>query len=114
MAVSVSNPPRFRWFVFSQAEDGIRDWSVTGVQTCALPIWPSPSPSRPNCFAIPRCGQGSSRPPIRSEERRVGEECRSRWWPYHLKKKQKEIDVMYVSRVDGRIERHTCRDKCAL
>jgi len=24
-------------FVF-QAEDGIRDWSVTGVQTCALPI----------------------------------------------------------------------------
>src|SRR5262249_56777211 len=25
--------------VFFQAEDGIRDWSVTGVQTCALPIW---------------------------------------------------------------------------
>src|SRR5262249_57940588 len=24
---------------FCQAEDGIRDWSVTGVQTCALPIW---------------------------------------------------------------------------
>src|SRR5262249_59035285 len=24
--------------VFFQAEDGIRDWSVTGVQTCALPI----------------------------------------------------------------------------
>src|ERR1019366_9921225 len=23
-----------------QAEDGIRDWSVTGVQTCALPIYP--------------------------------------------------------------------------
>src|SRR3712207_8130524 len=23
----------------------------------------------------------------RSEERRVGKECRSRWWPYHLKKK---------------------------
>src|SRR5262249_56845755 len=23
-----------------QAEDGIRYWSVTGVQTCALPIWP--------------------------------------------------------------------------
>ena len=32
-------------FFFFQAEDGIRDWSVTGVQTCALPIsgtgWPS-------------------------------------------------------------------------
>src|ERR1019366_10646233 len=25
-------------FVVFQAEDGIRDWSVTGVQTCALPI----------------------------------------------------------------------------
>src|SRR5262249_58629599 len=26
-------------FFFLQAEDGIRDWSVTGVQTCALPIY---------------------------------------------------------------------------
>src|SRR2546430_10283759 len=26
------------WFFF-QAEDGIRDLTVTGVQTCALPIW---------------------------------------------------------------------------
>src|SRR5256886_17349898 len=26
----------------------------------------------------------------RSEERRVGEEGRSRWWAYHLKKKKKE------------------------
>src|SRR3712207_7735204 len=25
---------------FFQAEDGIRDIGVTGVQTCALPIWP--------------------------------------------------------------------------
>src|SRR2546426_8344899 len=32
-----------RWvlwfFFFFQAEDGIRDYKVTGVQTCALPIW---------------------------------------------------------------------------
>src|SRR2546429_4791521 len=28
-------------FFFFQAEDGIRDVAVTGVQTCALPIWPS-------------------------------------------------------------------------
>src|SRR5437016_8851176 len=29
----------FCFFIFFfQAEDGIRDWSVTGVQTCALPI----------------------------------------------------------------------------
>src|SRR2546430_13707161 len=26
-------------FFFFQAEDGIRDLTVTGVQTCALPIW---------------------------------------------------------------------------
>src|SRR5215213_185203 len=28
------------WLFVFQAEDGIRDWSVTGVQTCALPICP--------------------------------------------------------------------------
>ena len=27
------------YFFFFQAEDGIRDYKVTGVQTCALPIW---------------------------------------------------------------------------
>src|SRR5256885_9754812 len=27
------------WFFFFQAEDGIRDYKVTGVQTCALPIY---------------------------------------------------------------------------
>src|SRR3989442_109967 len=32
-----------RFFFFFQAEDGIRDADVTGVQTCALPIWPRPS-----------------------------------------------------------------------
>src|SRR5690554_5114475 len=26
----------------------------------------------------------------RSEERRVGKECRSRWWPYHTRKKKKD------------------------
>src|SRR2546430_16124983 len=30
----------------------------------------------------------------RSEERRVGKECRSRWSPYHLKKKRKDIVVV--------------------
>src|SRR2546425_11381415 len=34
-------------------------------------------------------GRGSWRAMLfRSEERRVGEECRSRWLPYHLKKKK--------------------------
>src|SRR6266516_7247990 len=30
--------------------------------------------------------QGSSQLPFRSEERRVGKECRSRGWPHHTKK----------------------------
>src|SRR6266511_570058 len=30
------------YFFFFQAEDGIRDFHVTGVQTCALPIWIRP------------------------------------------------------------------------
>src|SRR5207253_6811649 len=30
------------FFFFFQAEDGIRDGHVTGVQTCALPIWSAP------------------------------------------------------------------------
>src|SRR5260221_6029517 len=38
---------RSRAFFFFQAEDGIRDHCVTGVQTCALPIFPAhPSPGR--------------------------------------------------------------------
>ena len=32
------------FFFFFQAEDGIRDISVTGVQTCALPIYPGGDP----------------------------------------------------------------------
>src|SRR5688572_30977158 len=34
------------FFFFFQAEDGIRDLTVTGVQTCALPIYPCSTPSR--------------------------------------------------------------------
>src|SRR5438093_6277659 len=41
------------FFFFFQAEDGIRDWSVTGVQTCALPISPSPAVVRE---AVPAYG----------------------------------------------------------
>src|SRR2546430_17159604 len=36
----------FLFFFFFQAEDGIRDLTVTGVQTCALPISPGPAPAR--------------------------------------------------------------------
>src|SRR5687768_18236508 len=82
----------FFFFFFFQAEDGIRDVAVTGVQTCALPISNSLKSSPPIsgsiCFTrsapnqsvnVPRSRRVSSR----SEERRVGKECRSRWSPYH-------------------------------
>src|SRR5256885_15784342 len=112
-------------FFFFQAEDGIRDYKVTGVQTCALPISPNhwhsliaiwacqagkdvyvEKPCSHNWFegrqlvrAVKKynriCQHGSqsrSNPGMleaiqqlrdRSEERRVGKECRSRWSPYH-------------------------------
>src|SRR5256886_2812504 len=85
------------FFFFFQAEDGIRDLTVTGVQTCALPILErqradagrllSPAVAR---VAHPAAvhGDGHARRlrragAVRSEERRVGKECRSRWSPYH-------------------------------
>ena len=38
---------------FFQAEDGIRDWSVTGVQTCALPIGADHQPSTTGAGHLP-------------------------------------------------------------
>src|SRR2546430_12420129 len=95
------------YFFFFQAEDGIRDLTVTGVQTCALPISDeNRAPAGPQFFPHFADGGGyttqfilfnggtdqassgslrffgqSGQP--RSEERRVGKECRSRWSPYH-------------------------------
>src|SRR2546425_8663086 len=98
------------FFFFFQAEDGIRDKLVTGVQTCALPICRhdrecQPPPQGPRATrrsanhhpderagGAGRCVVHSTRVPVpprepygseRSEERRVGKECRSRWSPYH-------------------------------
>src|SRR5437764_12852412 len=74
-------------FFFFQAEDGIRDTSVTGVQTCALPISrSSTAPSSPRERTAARVASASGPSPRitqrRSEERRVGKECRSGWAPY--------------------------------
>src|SRR5256885_7209118 len=97
-----------RVFFFFQAEDGIRDYKVTGVQTCALPIF-LPTLCRALAHAVCALGggvragrvrisrgglsdargrgagvaRGVPSPRSRSEERRVGKECRSRWSPYH-------------------------------
>src|SRR2546425_7248545 len=88
--------PEF-FFFFFQAEDGIRDKLVTGVQTCALPISNHLGDIGAICndaaFAILHAECGILREAAlrtcarafghRSEERRVGKECRSRWSPYH-------------------------------
>src|SRR5688500_20312323 len=80
-------------YFFFQAEDGIRDYKVTGVQTCALPIFPAPDGREERSGRPARAGRGGESaprdPPIgrppwrrcpgmrdargsRSEERRVG------------------------------------------
>src|SRR5436305_10361596 len=92
------------FFFFFQAEDGIRDADVTGVQTCALPILyhanlfsrlsrmlvriPVLICTAHNTYEAPT-GQSVPREVSfrevayrRSEERRVGKECRSRWARY--------------------------------
>src|SRR5438876_6924498 len=83
------------FFFFFQAEDGIRDGRVTGVQTCALPIYVAlrlqvllrrtdvdPVAAVYVCAHEVAAGE-EGRKEARSEERRVGKECRSRWSPYH-------------------------------
>src|SRR5205823_10914855 len=93
----------FFFFFFFQAEDGIRDKLVTGVQTCALPISAAARPElsleeqhrfEPAAQPMPamnefaRTSERAQAQQLfqvkeRSEERRVGKECRSRWSRYH-------------------------------
>ena len=54
-------------YFFFQAEDGIRDWSVTGVQTCALPICSIKSGGA----AAARIGKYKKRGRCRNENRAV-------------------------------------------
>src|SRR3990170_7515200 len=80
----------FSVFFFFQAEDGIRDDLVTGVQTCALPIYPLPRRprSRPPCPLRRR--------PLspRSEERRVGKSVDLGGRRIIKKKKKKKIKIV--------------------
>src|SRR5947207_8973236 len=95
------------FFFFFQAEDGIRDHCVTGVQTCALPIslhaqhhhdgedrTPRSESAGRIRGGLPRSDPGGRGglaarglairrrdARVRSEERRVGKECSSRWSP---------------------------------
>src|SRR5205085_6650283 len=84
------------FFFFFQAEDGIRDLTVTGVQTCALPICAVVGDGYQRIAKLieargyvpesmsRRIGPTTLREAAclvfpRSEERRVGKEWRSRW-----------------------------------
>src|SRR5688500_20322852 len=100
-------------FFFFHAEDGIRDYKVTGVQTCALPIFNRDldlirqhlSRSRPRITELPGSlvpfellfqvtmlgGAREDARIARSEERRVGKECRSRWSAHKSKNKHSTI-----------------------
>src|SRR5437868_14151476 len=97
------------FFFFFQAEDGIRDRNVTGVQTCALPILRAireeePAPPSQKLGAaegLPALAANRGTGPaklarlirgeldwiVRSEERRVGKEWRSGWGAEDYKKK---------------------------
>src|SRR5207247_7245912 len=94
----------FYLFFFFQAEDGIRDPLVTGVQTCALPIFAALKAARDRervkraleALKDAARGRDNVMVPIleasrayatRSEERRVGKECRSRGAPNRERKK---------------------------
>src|SRR5690625_7776013 len=75
----------FFCFFFFQAEDGIRDGHVTGVQTCALPISAhrvadrvTDSMRRAMDETDRRRNKQIAHNEARSEERRVGKECRNR------------------------------------
>src|SRR5690606_39279027 len=90
-----TTPLRYLYFFF-QAEDGIRAFHVTGVQTCALPIYASDAEALDKNYAahtplfdmlggtwhLPKdrwpVNYGTVKPIPRSEERRVGKECRRR------------------------------------
>src|SRR5438094_7976000 len=85
------------FFFFFQAEDGIRDRTVTGVQTCALPIsgnaafYGGEQLAQNAAFPANPAGGGGPTALVagRSEERRVGKEWRARWAPYREKKKKR-------------------------
>src|SRR5436309_10623271 len=101
-------------FFFFQAEDGIRDFHVTGVQTCALPIWIAKVftdlPSFVEHFRDPHFKLGlrgtvrmetpvlyfySSKEEtisVRSEERRVGKECSCLWCVHRIYKKNEIVE----------------------
>src|SRR5438132_12676720 len=94
---------------FFQAEDGIRDHCVTGVQTCALPISTRPPPF---VLSLPDSSNTMMSSPSfwnRSEERRVGKSV-DLGGRRIIKKKKKNHDKYNESVVHKEIHRHIIRD----
>src|SRR5690625_8030787 len=76
---------------FFQAEDGIRDGHVTGVQSVLFRSLPGGGAAGMNgqrwqIGAVGAWALVVAAVAARSEERRVGKECRSRWGPQHREK----------------------------
>src|SRR5690606_40652702 len=93
-------PLRFRLFFF-QAEDGIRDFHVTGVQTCALPIL---MPNHPKSHIVMICtGTGSA--PMRAMTE----------WRRRLRKTGKfesgKLMLFFGARTQEEIGRASCRER---
>src|SRR4029079_19824058 len=82
LALTAGQPTSITSVVF-QAEDGIRDKLVTGVQTCSLPISDGTTDADGRLRPLTDAAEPLE---SRSEERRVGKECRSRGSPSHYKK----------------------------
>src|SRR3546814_15156364 len=108
-------------FFFSSRRRHTRCALVTGVQTCALPIYCASAMLQPTCGAPPsppavhnracradRCARASE--PMRSEERRVGKECvstcRSRWSPSPYKKNDYTIKLTSRNHVNTKYHSH--------
>src|SRR5699024_12179323 len=87
---------------FFQAEDGIRDRNVTGVQTCALPISCLPiaasaiAEGKAEAAVAHLAIDGEPGPQRRSEERRVGKEWRTQWGASQSRGDQKEAKPAYI------------------
>src|SRR5688572_33481957 len=94
-------------YFFFQAEDGIRDLTVTGVKTCALPIWTggartAASPERPvrrRRLGVKSDGLTVRRATISDLDVEIGrascrEECRSRGRPHHYKEKNEGTELV--------------------
>src|SRR6266498_5242633 len=73
------------FFFFFQAEDGIRDADVTGVQTCALPIWSTAEPPAWQCWTRRQARSPPPRPawsrPVRA--RPTSRRTRAALWLAH-------------------------------